>query len=124
MFLNREVVMAYCPNCGESLDEIWEYCPSCGHQLLMKCPNCQADLSPGSRFCPKCGNPVIMSKPFETSSPLVSNQESKRDDMWILLILGIIFIVGGLVFGICFFLGILLIVLYVILEFSRKSIKK
>jgi uncharacterized membrane protein YvbJ len=117
--------MAYCPKCGESLDEIWEYCPSCGHQLPLKCPHCQADLHPGSRFCSKCSNPVSSQYPIEPSLPPVDTyQESKRDDMWILLILGIIFIVGGLLIGICFFLGIIMIVVYVIIEFSRKPTEK
>ncbi|HUV24757.1 MAG TPA: zinc ribbon domain-containing protein [Methanomassiliicoccales archaeon] len=116
--------MAYCPKCGESLDEGWEYCSSCGHQLPLKCPHCQAELSPGSRFCSKCRNPVSTPDSFETSPPLETYQESKRDDMWILLILGVIFIIVGLIVGICFFVGIIMIVVYVIIEFSRKPTKK
>jgi hypothetical protein len=117
--------MVYCPKCGESVDEIWQYCPSCGHQLLLKCPHCHADILPGSRFCSKCSNPVSLQDPIKPSSPPVGTyQESKRDDMWILLILGIIFILVGLLIGICFFVGILMIVVYVIIEFSRKPTEK
>lgn len=126
MLLNREVVMVFCPKCGESLDEIWEYCPSCGHQLPLKCPHCHADILPGSRFCSKCSNPVSSQDPIKPPPPppVGTYQESKRDDMWILLILGIIFIVGGLLIGICFFVGIIMIVVYVITEFSRKPTEK
>jgi predicted amidophosphoribosyltransferase len=115
--------MAYCPECGESLDEIWEYCPSCGHQFPLKCPHCQAKLSPGSRFCSKCYNPISIPDPFEPSTS-GTYQESKRDDIWILFILGTIFIVSGLFIGLCFFVGIIMIVLYAIFEFLRKPSKK
>ncbi|NYT11661.1 MAG: zinc ribbon domain-containing protein [Methanomassiliicoccales archaeon] len=117
--------MVFCPKCGESLDESWEYCPSCGHQLYLTCPHCHADIHPGSRFCSKCSNPVSSQDPIKPSSPpVVTYQKSKGDDMWILLILGIIFILVGLLIGICFFVGIIMMVVYVIIEFSRKPAEK
>lgn len=122
--LDRGLVMAYCPSCGEGVDEIWEYCPSCGHQLPLKCPHCQAELHPGSRFCSRCSNPVDISSPVNPPPPLGTYPERKREDMWILLVLGVIFIVGGLFVGLCFFVGIIMIAAYVVFEFSRKPTGK
>jgi NAD-dependent SIR2 family protein deacetylase len=122
--LDGELVMAYCPRCGEGVDEIWEYCPSCGHQLPLKCPHCQAELYPGSKFCSRCRSTVGLSGSFEPSAPLGTYPESKREDMWILLVLGVIFILVGLFVGLCFFVGIIMIVVYVIFEVSRKPTGK
>jgi len=45
---------------------------------------------------------------------------ARRNDNWILLLSGIIMMVAGLVVGVCFFVGIILIVAYLILEVSKK----
>ncbi|MBN2228706.1 MAG: zinc-ribbon domain-containing protein [Candidatus Thorarchaeota archaeon] len=114
----------YCPNCGKSLEGSWEYCPHCGQILSPKCPRCGADIIPGMKFCPNCGAPIETSSIDIGTRSSIDSRVEKRDDMWILLVLGVIMIIAGLFFGVCFFLGIIMIVIYVIMGASKKPRKE
>lgn len=110
--------MSFCPRCGNEVREDWEFCSHCGKILKTVCAGCGKTAIGGLSYCPYCGR--MLEQPAQQQfaaapPPVVYEQKDSFGSLYPLLILGIVFIVAGLLFPLCIILGVLILILWLVI---------
>ncbi len=108
--------MAFCPRCGGEVAQDHEFCPKCGWKLRKQCEGCGATVDGAAIFCPRCGRHLggqLPPTPLPPAQPV--EKKSAFDNLWPLLMFGIVLLLGSLLIPICAVPGIILIILWLIL---------
>jgi hypothetical protein len=90
-----------CPHCKAALPDDARFCHACGKSTTIVCPACRRDTAAGSRHCTRCG--VELAKATQPKPAVAPPPGSSP--------VAIALIVGGVLFGLCLF-GALLLVLF------------
>jgi hypothetical protein len=57
-FVLRQPLRCACPQCGNSVQLVFNFCPCCSCKLSPSCPQCQRVVGVNDVYCPYCGTSV------------------------------------------------------------------
>ena len=91
--------MAYCKNCGSTLEDGAKFCPECGAEIKDNgtkfCAKCGNERKGTEKFCSQCGTPYGQSLTSNVSEIEVSQDKSSKKGILIAAVVAIIALLGG-----------------------------